>query len=338
MKSIWPCFVLGIFGLASPGLADEPPSSAGLAAEVHDHGWIAFSAQTSAGDWDLFVMRPDGSDRRGLTDTREFNEAGVRYSPDGRRLLYYRMPKRDAVDNNTYGTFELVIAEADGRKPVSYGRDFPWASWGPDGRQFACLTPKGICLVDVASRQVVRTLPRRGIVQQLVWSPDGQSFAGTANGLGEYWNIGCLGLEAGALTGVSETERYNCTPDWHPDKRHLLYARGTVPKQNTRAQLWVASSDGRDRRMLYAEGARHIYGACASPDGKYLLFTRSVGDLGAVGRSQTTMALVRWADTPMLGDNDPALRAQYPKARLATRLDLGAGWEPHWTLSQEAGP
>ena len=81
------------------------PDVATLAREVHGLGWIAFSAATAAGDWDLFVMRPDGSERRPLTDTREFNEAGVRFSPDGTRILYYRMPAREPVDNNTYGTF-----------------------------------------------------------------------------------------------------------------------------------------------------------------------------------------------------------------------------------------
>src|SRR5437867_9823404 len=172
--------------------ADALPRDAQLVAELHSCGWIVFSAQTPHGDWDLFLMRPDGSERRALTDTRGFNEAGARFSSDGKRLLYYRMAKSDAVDNNTYGTFDLVLADSNGGNAVVCGRDFPWASWGPDGRQRACLKPKGIQIIDVASRQVVRTLARQGIVQQLVWSPDGRAFVGTANGLGPYWNIGRL--------------------------------------------------------------------------------------------------------------------------------------------------
>src|SRR5439155_1790610 len=109
--------------------ADPPPHDAQLAAELHSRGWIVFSAQTPHGDWDLYLVRPDGSERRALTDTREFNEAGARFSPDGKRLLYYRMAKSDAVDNNTYGTFDLVLAESNGGNAVVYGRDFPWASW-----------------------------------------------------------------------------------------------------------------------------------------------------------------------------------------------------------------
>ena len=314
--------------------ADSPSGDARLAAELHSLGWIVFSAQTPHGDWDLFLMRPDGSERRALTDTREFNEAGARFSPDGKRLLYYRMAKSDAVDNNTYGTFDLVLADSNGSNTVVYGRAFPWASWSPDGRQLACLAPKGIQIVDVSSRQLVRTLPRQGIVEQLVWSPDGKAFAGTANGLGAYWNIGRLADDGGKINAVSETERYNCTPDWHPDSRHILYARGIIPKQEGRAQLWMAGDDGREKTMLYTEQGRHIYGACPSPDAKYLLFTRSVEDLGAVGKSQTTMAVLRWSDAPMLGDDSAELRKQFPNAKPARRLDLGPGWEPHWTYSE----
>ena len=37
---------------------------AGLAKEVRTKGWIVFSATSAQGDWDLFLMRPDGSARR----------------------------------------------------------------------------------------------------------------------------------------------------------------------------------------------------------------------------------------------------------------------------------
>ncbi|MGD0536784.1 MAG: hypothetical protein ABSC03_03960 [Verrucomicrobiota bacterium] len=322
-------------GMAARG-AD--PAETLLAREVHDLGWIAFSAATPAGDWDLFVMRPDGSERHPLTDTREFNEAGVRFSPDGTHLLYYRMPAKEPVDNNTYGTFELVIADANGAHPVSYGNNFPWAAWGPDGKSLAALKPDGIHIVEIATRKTVRTMPRQGIVQQLVWSPDGTGFVGTANGLGPYWNIGWLRAGTGEISAVSETDRYNCTPDWMPDSRQVVYARGIIPKEGGRAELWIASVDGHEKRMLYAEAGRHIYGACPSPDGRHLLFTRSEEDLGRVAHAKTTMALIRATDAPMLGDQDATLHARYPDAKATRRLDLGAGWEPHWTRFEIPNP
>jgi hypothetical protein len=50
---------------AYPTLSD----ASRLAPELHSLGWLAFSAKTEQGDWDLFLMRPDGTDRQPLTNT-----------------------------------------------------------------------------------------------------------------------------------------------------------------------------------------------------------------------------------------------------------------------------
>jgi Tol biopolymer transport system component len=293
-----------------------------LARELHDRGWIVFSQQSDRGDWDLLRMRPDGTDRQKLTDTPEFHEAGVRYSPDGTRMLYYRLPISDQVDNNTYGTHELIVADADGTHAEPWGRDYPWATWGPDGKQIACLTRKEIQVCDVATRKLVTSYPRSGMVSQLTWSPDGSAFLGTANGLGPYWNIGVLACDTRTITAVSEIDRYNCTSDWSHDGQSVLYARGIIPEQGGHAELWSVRRDGTSREILYAESCTHVYGACSSPDGRFLLFTRSVGDLGPVDDTRTTMSIVRRSDTPMHGEESKP------------RLDLGPGWEPDWTMGR----
>ena len=326
----------GDSGGASSLPQNTDPQVIALAEELHSKGWIVFSAATGKGDWDLFLTRPDGSDRRPITDTHNYNEAGARFSPDGTRLLYYRLAATEQIDNNTYGTYELVVADSNGANPVVYGNRFKWASWGPDGRQIACLGTGGIQIIDLATRCIVRELPRKGVVQQLAWSPDGKWFAGTANGLGIAWTIGRLSAGTGQIDAVSETDRYNCTPDWLTDSERIIYSRGIVPGSPGWAQLWVTAGSEDSRRMLYGEDGRHIYGGCVSPDGTYVLFTRSKEDLGKVDNSQTTMAIVRWKDTPMIGRGSESLRADYPDARSGPLLDLSWGWEPHWTYNQTA--
>jgi Tol biopolymer transport system component len=304
-----------------------------LSNEVSNKGWIIYSTRTDKDNWDLFLMRPDGLDRRNITNTSEFNEAAAHISPDGRKISYYRMPKNVAVDNNKYGIYDLVIANADGTNPVVWGNDSHWASWGPDGTSLACLSIKGIRLVDLSTKKTIKELNRRGIVQQLVWSPDGKWFIGTANGLGPYWNIGRMSESTGEINVVSETDRYNCTPDWLPDSRRVVYSRGIIPSVGGWAQLWVADGDGKERRVLYAEEGRHIYGGCVSPDGKYVLFTRSQQDLGEVDNSLTTMAIIRFQDAPVIIGKNEALRKAYPDANDGPVLHLSWGWEPHWTYA-----
>jgi len=304
-----------------------------LSDEVRGKGWIIYSARTVKGDWDLFLMRPDGSGRRNITNTPGFNEAAARFSPDGQRILYYRMPREAAVDNNKYGIYDLVIADADGTNPVIWGSEYNWASWGPDGRRLACLSIKGVRIVDLSTRKTIQELNRRGIVQQLAWSLDGKWFVGTANGLGQYWNIGRISEITGQVNAVSEVDRYNCTPDWLPDSQHVVYSRGIIPGIGGWAQLWAAGGDGREKRLLYAEEGRHIYGGCASPDGKYVLFTRSQQDLGEVDNSLTTMAIIRFQDAPIIAGENEALRKICPGANNGPILQLSMGWEPHWTYA-----
>ena len=264
-----------------------------LANEVHDKGWIVFSAKSTAGDWDLYLMRPDGSERRALTDTPEFNEAGPRFSPDGKRLLYYRLPKGEAV-NMTYGTRELVIADADGRNPVVFGSEFPWASWGPDSTQIACLKPNGIQIVDLATRKVVRQLPRRHIAQQLVWSPDGHWFLGTANDLGPYWNIGRLKPTTGIMNPVERDGPLQL----HPGLGTRLASRclcsghysGTGwPRGNVVGQWrWQGEKDA-----LRRGGASYLWRLRLARC-EYCLFTRSAEDFGNESDMRGfTMAIMR---------------------------------------------
>jgi Tol biopolymer transport system component len=318
-----PWFVALAF-LSPPGPGDD------LAREVRERGWIVYSAKTDQGDWDLFLMRPDGSERRNLTRTRDQSEVAARFSPDGKKLLYYRMPKGEPLDNNKYGLYELVIADGDGGNPQSYGSDFPWASWSPDGRQIATLSKAGVQIVDLATRSVVRKFDRKGIVEQLFWSPDGKWLCGTANGLGEHWAIGRMNAATGELNRVSDGDCFNCTSDWFPDSRRIIYSKGH-PKTEGWAQLWKADGDGSSKGLIYGEIGRHVYGGCLSPDGKYVLFTRSKEDLGGVDHSETTMSLLRLGDAPVVGGTSDVLRKQHPGAKDGPLLDLGPGWEPHWT-------
>src|SRR5262249_46992024 len=98
-------------------VASAEPSAdvARLAEEVRDKGWIVFPARSERGDWDLFLIRPDGSHRRALTRTPDWNEAAPQFSRDGKRLLYRRLKREEKIEGNRYGEQgALVVANSDG--------------------------------------------------------------------------------------------------------------------------------------------------------------------------------------------------------------------------------
>ena len=316
------------------GESAEPDAVARLADEVRLQGWLVFSARSQAGDWDLFLCRPDGSQLRNITLTPQTNEAAPRFSRDGRRLLYRRLPRQEQLDRNQHGTQgEVVLANSDGTQPAALGAqgEYPWASWSPDGKQIACLSIRGISLVEIATRRVVRTLPRQGFFQQLMWSPDGKGLCGVANNYGTGWSVARLDLSSGKAAAVS---RVNCcTPDWFPDNRQIIFSsRPTGQKANNGygwTQLWMAGADGRNARLVYGEDGRHVYGGLISPDGKYVVFTGNMNEDGDPDNAGAPMGLMRLADAPIIAGESRELRSVAPRykrwAGAGAAHGLGAG-------------
>ena len=260
------CFGGFLFQCAASAPASTLGSAvAKLQSEVHGKGWIAFGARSSAGDWDLFLCRPDGTELRPLTRTPGFNEHSPQFSRDGRKLLYRRVPRQETIDNNRHGEQgELVLANADGGSPVVLGKpgELTWASFSPDGLQLASLSIKGVAFIDLATRRVLRTLPRCGFFQQMTWSPDGKWLIGVANSFGASWSIARMEVASGKAAAVNRVDC--CTPDWFPDSREVIFSwRPPGQKANNGygwTQLWRATADGASRQLVYGEDGRHVYG------------------------------------------------------------------------------
>ncbi len=323
--------------LALHAIAGNPRTE--LAEEVRDKGWIVFSARSANGSWDLFVMRPDGSGRKALTDTPEFEEAAPRYSPDGSKLLYRVMKRGTVLDHDHWGFLgSLAVADWDGRNRRLLGGegDFPWASWSPDGNQVACLTLKGIQFVDVETGRVVRQIDRQGVFQQMYWSPDGRSLCGVANYRGEIWTIVRVDIESGKSNEINSFQ--SCTPDWFADSRRVIYSCRPAGQRANRGygwtQLWMADATGGGHRLVYGEDGTHVYGGATSPDDKYVLFSRFNEDGGGSEKAGGALHLMRLEDVPMIRGRSAALRKLHPNTNDGPVLLLGRGWEPHWTYAE----
>ena len=125
-------------------VAAEDKTVETLRREVATKGWVVTSIKQKRGDWDLVLMRPDGSKQRKLTDTPDWSEAAPRWSPDSRRLLYRRIKAGTVISHDRWGfQGELVMADAMARNERVMGKH-PWGCWSPDGTQISCLSLKGI--------------------------------------------------------------------------------------------------------------------------------------------------------------------------------------------------
>lgn len=337
--------ILCIGLLIATGLPAADPQTEKLAKELSNKGWVIYSGKTDKGDWDLFLMRPDGSHRRNVTNTPEFNEMGVRFSPDGKKILYRRIAQGVKIRHDGWGSLgHFVIANWDGTGAEAFGEvgDYPWASWSPDGKQLSCLTKRGIEIRDLATKKVIRTLDRKGIFQQLFWSPDAKWFIGTGNAFGETWTVVLMNVETGEAAPVAKFQ--NCAPAWFPDSKRVVNSYRPANQEEVEGgklsgavgqkagygwtQIWMTDSDGGNRKLVIGEDARHLYGSEVSPDGKYLMFARAKTDGGL---DTAMMGVMRLSDAPAILGESAALRKLHPDAKAPVVLDLPQGWEPHWT-------
>ncbi len=332
-----PVSLLALLGAAAdPGAPAADPRVGELAKEVRGKGWIAFAARSPKGDWDLFLMRPDGYGLRDITSTPGFNEGLPRFSPDAKRLLWRRIPRGETYDGNRHGMQgELVIGASDGSGAGALGKDgeFPWASWSPDGKSIACLAIKGISIVDLQTRRETRHLDRKGFFQQLVWSPDGRWLCGVANSFDTDWSIARIEIASGAANAVSKVTC--CTPDWFPDSKRVVFSRRRENQEGAKygygwTELWMADAEGKERTLVYAEDGRHVYGGCISPGGEYVVFTGNKEEDGDTGNAGSPMGLLRLKDAPTVR-GDAEYRAIHPPSKDGPVLPLPPGWEPHWT-------
>ncbi|MBE3098213.1 MAG: PD40 domain-containing protein [Planctomycetes bacterium] len=319
---------------AADGTPDEP-----LRNEVGKKGWIVIAAYTQevetqkrlpddeAGQADLYLMRPDGSEMRNITRTPDVHEFFARFSADGRKIMFRRLRKSKDIEHDAVGTQgALVTAASDGSGAVAFGQngEYPWATWSPDARQIACLYKNEdvIRIFDFETQKQVREMPAHGIFQQMVWSPDGRNLCGTAKVKGEMWNIVALDLATQEVKVLSR--HLNCTPNWLKDGSGVVNScrnpawgrKGGKGEPYGNTVLVQAALAGPAPALLYADIDAHIYNGFTSPDDRYVAFHAGQSEGGTRGdpAKHRCFYVMRRADGPILQPGFDALAALHPKA------------------------
>jgi Tol biopolymer transport system component len=183
-----------------------------------DGEWIAF--RTTAPQEDLFVIHPDGTALRQLTDDA-FRDRAPSWLPDGRIVFF----------SDRTGRYEAWAARTDGsgleQLTATSGQPIYAPLAAPDGRRLVCnLGFTGLALIDLQA-----PLPRRvpvpvpgvaGSFFSSSWSRDGSRLA-----LADYDN---RILVHSFATGRSELlPVLGLDPAWMRDGRRLLFRRtGTI--------------------------------------------------------------------------------------------------------------
>jgi WD40-like Beta Propeller Repeat len=226
------------FRRLSPGWHTQPArpragvraANGGAAVKAMQPGLKIAFVRTAAPSWDshIFVMNPDGSVLRQLTDGDSFdwNET---WSPDGSRLLFERLT-RSSSSGPYQSDIYVVRADGTGLKRLTDSGSSVGASWSPDGRTIAYGKGTRLFLMNAdgsRKRQLTQVNSRHAWAGDPSWSPDGKIVAfDTGDGIA--YVMTADGTRKRQLTRAD----YGWEPVWSP-RGNRLAVLGGLPRYSS---------------------------------------------------------------------------------------------------------
>ena len=233
---------------------------------------IAFSSNRS-GNWDIYVMNPDGSHQFRLTRNQGLDVSPV-WSPTRGEILF--VSARD-------GVMDLYVMDADGRRLRKVFRDTAMRiepAWAPDGDRivFHAELPRwSIQTATIHGRDVkqVASADRRG--GNPSWSPDGTEIAFVDDVEGSR-GIRILTLSSGAVRAFLPKESpWMYSPAWSPDGERLAFSWYKWGVGVDKDGLFVANRDG-GRLKQIGKATLGTFSPAWSPEGDKIVYTEEPVD------------------------------------------------------------
>ncbi len=233
------------------------------AAVSPDGAWIAFD--TYQPQEDLFLIRPDGTGLRQLTNDT-FRDRLPRWWSDGSRLVFY------SDRGGGYGAW-TIRPDGSGLQQIPHGGRGPLYNpiVSPDGRRLVATPgPRNAVLIDLSqpaagrSRQLPPPQGGRTVFSASDWSPDGRLLAGTFETPG----VVVFSFESGRYDRVTPA---GMVPIFLHDNRRLLYRQ--------EGKIFLCDLRTKASRLLLAPPPHSSFTALAvGPDDRTLYTVRQTDE------------------------------------------------------------
>ncbi len=224
------------------------------------------------GDFEIFVMNPDGMDVHQLTHN-EAMDLTPDWSPDGSRIVFVSNREVAAGDGDHAAVF---VMNADGTRQSQINDSDRWRfspRWSPDGERFVYAQrddgDADLRVVKIDGTEVRQLTRSDTWDQNPTWSPDGDRIAFVASSDDCSGTVMIMDVEDGVFADMQQlTDHNGCqnqgTPAWSPDGLQIAFTE--------RSDIWVISPDGTGAKNL-TSNTHMDSGSTWSPDGERIAFT-----------------------------------------------------------------
>ena len=239
---------------------------------------------TRDGNYEIYIMNPDGSEQVNLTQHRA-SDVGAVWSPTGEQILF-------TSDRQGTRVRDLYLMDADGsnvrrvfKKKIEAWRHY--ATWSPDGKQFAydytdwTRLKFGLYLATFGEEDAEPI--GNGIFPD--WSPDGSEIACTLE-----TRLTLLNVRTRKQTRIlpKKAATWQRTPSWSAagDKLAFVYNPHPMPPVVAPQAVWdawqdkqtiyIVNRDGTGLRQLVEEAGPQATSPELSSNGAEVIYTQEI--------------------------------------------------------------
>jgi TolB protein len=233
---------------------------------------IAFTAPSGRGK-EIYIMDYDGARLRQVTHNGSLNLSPA-WSPDGQQMAFISFQE---------GWPRLYLLDRDGKQsrplPGWDGEMTSAPEWSPDGRWLVFSSNRDgnaeIYKMEAPGGKPVRLTYHRSIDSSPSWSPTGREIAFTSDRSGspQIYLMDSEGLNVRRLTPEGE---YNDLAAWAPQGDRIAYAG----RDGTFDIYVIQVATQQTQRLTHGPG--NSESPRWSPDGRHLVFSRTLGGDGAL--------------------------------------------------------